>query len=710
MVGLSGGGHLYSPAGSAEVREMTAMTSNAPTSADACLSIVHSLMCHRQGGESEGFAKRAIESLVKKLKEKRDELDSLITAITTNGAHPSKCVTIQRTLDGRLQVAGRKGFPHVIYARIWRWPDLHKNELKHVKYCQFAFDLKCDSVCVNPYHYERVVSPGIDPNTIMDKDHAFQSQPLEKSKQTSILNCQYTTGMHNDLSGLSLQSGPSRLVKDEYSAGVVGGSGMEVDGDVGVSHAVPQTIQHHPPPPQFSLGLQQQQSGDSVALFGAPGTGRTTKMEPPPPDTCPRSTWVPTRMSHSGGAATAAGHGMVHTVASPSSGTPNTLTSQQTPVTPSQPTVAPGPLVSPTQTSGTPGPGSFFGTDSLSSSGDTQAALAASLSGSQQQSPTTAPVSPHLQQNGFTNTGTLSSTSPSQQQQPQQQPFTGAQGTWTGNNTLTYTQSMQPPDPRTHHPGYWGHSAAQLGSDVALTGLLSTQPAPEYWCSVAYFELDTQVGETFKVPSSCPNVTVDGYVDPSGGNRFCLGALSNVHRTEQSEKARLHIGKGVQLDLRGEGDVWLRCLSDHSVFVQSYYLDREAGRAPGDAVHKIYPSAYIKVFDLRQCHRQMQQQAATAQAAAAAQAAAVAGHIPGPHSVGGIAPAISLSAAAGIGVDDLRRLCILRLSFVKGWGPDYPRQSIKETPCWIEVHLHRALQLLDEVLHTMPIDGPRGIE
>ena len=142
------------------VAERLSKMAVAPNSSDACLSIVHSLMCHRQGGESESFAKRAIESLVKKLKEKRDELDSLITAITSGGTHPSKCVTIQRTLDGRLQVAGRKGFPHVIYARIWRWPDLHKNELKHVKYCQFAFDLKCDSVCVNPYHYERVVSPG----------------------------------------------------------------------------------------------------------------------------------------------------------------------------------------------------------------------------------------------------------------------------------------------------------------------------------------------------------------------------------------------------------------------------------------------------------------------------------------------------------------------------------------------------------------------
>ncbi|NXD53331.1 SMAD4 protein, partial [Corvus moneduloides] len=468
---------------------------NTPTSNDACLSIVHSLMCHRQGGESETFAKRAIESLVKKLKEKKDELDSLITAITTNGAHPSKCVTIQRTLDGRLQVAGRKGFPHVIYARLWRWPDLHKNELKHVKYCQYAFDLKCDSVCVNPYHYERVVSPGIGNMLVKDEYvHDYEGQPsLSSAEGHSVQTIQHPP---SNRASTEPYSTPAMLAPTEAST---------------------TSTTNFPNIPVASTSK----------IIGAARRGRSRCS-------------LPGRLT---------------------------------------------PL--------------FYA----------------------------APDSVHRQ------------------------------------------------------------DRCEI-FDVLLPGVLLSKPsflcreanctcysAPEYWCSIAYFEMDVQVGETFKVPSSCPIVTVDGYVDPSGGDRFCLGQLSNVHRTEAIERARLHIGKGVQLECKGEGDVWVRCLSDHAVFVQSYYLDREAGRAPGDAVHKIYPSAYIKVAGARWLTR--------------------------PLSRAG------LSAAAGIGVDDLRRLCILRMSFVKGWGPDYPRQSIKETPCWIEIHLHRALQLLDEVLHTMPIADPQ---
>lgn len=56
-------------------------------------------------------------------------------------------------------------------------------------------------------------------------------------------------------------------------------------------------------------------------------------------------------------------------------------------------------------------------------------------------------------------------------------------------------------------------------------------------------------------------------------------------------------------------------------------------------------------------------------------------------------------------MDELRRLCVLRLSFVKGWGPDYPRRSIKETPCWIEVQLNRPLQLLDQLLLSRQQDA-----
>ena len=117
---------------------------------------INTLMYHIQDGESEQFSEQAIKSLVKKLKDKREELDNLITAISTNGTQPTKCITIPKTLDGRLQIAGRKCVPHEIYAKIWRWPDLQKHELrKDEEKCNFA--LMESSVCVNPYHYTRIL-------------------------------------------------------------------------------------------------------------------------------------------------------------------------------------------------------------------------------------------------------------------------------------------------------------------------------------------------------------------------------------------------------------------------------------------------------------------------------------------------------------------------------------------------------------------------
>ncbi len=511
-----------------------------PTSADACMSIVHSLMCHRQGGESEQFSKRAIESLVKKLKEKRDELDSLITAITTNGAHSTKCVTIPKTLDGRLQIAGRKCFPHVIYAKIWRWPDLHKNELRRSEECRYAFDLKVDSVCVNPYHYIRDVSLGVD---------------------LAALN------LHQQQQMYAHAENPP-----DWNPHFPAPSGTWTGYDYGTAY-VPQPhpgVPGHPPPP----------------LPVPPLNGAVN----PPPPSYPSSEIVyhhnPASWHH---------HQMARKVS----------------------TVC--------------------------------------YEGNNEKSET------------------------KKNEENEKNP------TWSNDQ-----QTLSP---------------MQRNSLDNLIPKNDNEPVskaarPDHWCSVSYFELDALVGETFKASSrDCPLVQVDGYVEQNNKSRFCLGALSNVQRKEVSEITRLHIGKGVQLELEGEGDVWLHVLSRYAVYVQSPYLDwmQESIQAKklGELVHKFPPNASYKVFDLRQCCRKMKEKVLSTQE--------IGNSSCGVPNGGHLAPALShASAASGFGIDDLRKLCTIRVSFVKGFGPDYPkRRNITETPCWIQVQLHRGLQVLDEILHQM---------
>ena len=186
---------------------------------------------------------------------------------------------------------------------------------------------------------------------------------------------------------------------------------------------------------------------------------------------------------------------------------------------------------------------------------------------------------------------------------------------------------------------------------------------PEYWCSILYYELQERVGASYRAFK--PSIVVDGGTDPSSPDRFCLGVLTNVHRSQVIESTRKHIGKGVHLYYIG-GEVFAECRSESSIFVQSQNYNVRNGNDL-TAVEKLEPGHTMKIFS-------------------------------------NLEFAMLLSESVNQGYEavyELMKMCTIRMSFVKGWGPNYPRSSITSTPCWFEMHLCGPLQWLDKVLVEM---------
>lgn len=138
--------------------------------------------------QEEKWCEKAVKSLVKKLR-KSNGLEELERTLST-GDYNSKCVTIARSLDSRLQVGTKKGLPHVIYCRLWRYPDLGSHhELKPVEHCQYSFHLRREQVCVNPYHYNRVETPTLPPVMVPKVPREIPSTLPEVPSLDKLNNC-----------------------------------------------------------------------------------------------------------------------------------------------------------------------------------------------------------------------------------------------------------------------------------------------------------------------------------------------------------------------------------------------------------------------------------------------------------------------------------------------------------------------------------------
>ncbi|RZC35573.1 MH2 domain containing protein, partial [Asbolus verrucosus] len=209
------------------------------------------------------------------------------------------------------------------------------------------------------------------------------------------------------------------------------------------------------------------------------------------------------------------------------------------------------------------------------------------------------------------------------------------------------------------------HHYVTIGAPVAQEVPDSSPP----WATIAYYELDQKVGETFHCNTQ--SIYVDAYTDPNAPkppHRFCLGELPNPGRSFNVENYRQQIGGGLRLYYIGSR-IYLRCMSDSAIFVQSAFFSAVQMCEKGTVwMMTSFEGSIISLFD-------------------------------------DDVYADWLHYAVGKGeevVHRLAKMCTVRISFGKGWGSwDEDEPLITSSPCWLEVRLKRQLRKVDKVLQQM---------
>ncbi|KAK3597902.1 hypothetical protein CHS0354_042240 [Potamilus streckersoni] len=214
-------------------------------------------------------------------------------------------------------------------------------------------------------------------------------------------------------------------------------------------------------------------------------------------------------------------------------------------------------------------------------------------------------------------------------------------GGWTPSERVKLTEHVdRPPDNGivSTETGMTPTSRREILTDTSLSG------KGPHWCSIAYWELRQRVGRLLTVFE--PSINIFQLLPRGDG--MCLQILQDDCTSETIRRTRDKIGFGIVLS-REKDEVWAYNLSQFPVFVNSPTLDIPNSRML--CVYKVMPGYSLKIFDYEHAHVMKEIRDPK--------------YFDGPYDPS----------------------CI-RISFAKGWGPNYSRQFITSCPCWIEVLLN----------------------
>ncbi|XP_029159836.1 dwarfin sma-3-like isoform X2 [Nylanderia fulva] len=176
------------------------------------------------------------------------------------------------------------------------------------------------------------------------------------------------------------------------------------------------------------------------------------------------------------------------------------------------------------------------------------------------------------------------------------------------------------------------------------------------WCTLAYWELGGRVGRLYPVEP----LTVNVFDSLHDGDGLCLATLTENHNAPPAvQRTRSKIGLGLTLSQEADG-VWAYNRSESPIFVHSPTLDEPESRTL--LVYRVPSGFCLNIFD-RAKILQLPYNGG------------------GSGGVGGGCQTAGFAASGPVDINSVR------ISFVKGWGPNYSRQEVTSCPCWLEVLL-----------------------